>query len=293
MKAVCFGEVLLDIFPDKARIGGAPLNVASRLSSAGIETEIISRVGEDDKGEEILEYLKKNNVGVKNIQVDPNHPTGAVIVTLDESGSASYEIAYPSAWDKIVTTEAAVKSVREADAFIFGSLVCRDEVSRKTLFNLIEYAKYKVLDINLRPPHYEQEILQLLMQKADFIKLNEEELFVVSEAMNLSPKNLEENLLLLSEKTKTVTVCVTRGSHGAVLLKDGKMYSNSGYKIKVKDTVGAGDSFLSTLISRLLLKNESPQETLDYSCAVGALVAGEQGANPRFEEPEIRAFMNR
>jgi len=180
IKAVCFGEVLWDIFPDKARIGGAPLNVASRLSATGIKTEIISRIGTDQKGKEILAYLKSNNVGTENIETDATYPTGMVKVTLSRSGSATYEITYPSAWDKIEVSGSSMNSVKKADVFIFGSLVCRDEISRNTLFHLLESANYKVFDINLRPPHYQKEVLQQLMQKADFIKFNDEELFEIA-----------------------------------------------------------------------------------------------------------------
>jgi len=290
IKAVCFGEVLWDIFPDKARIGGAPLNVASRLSATGIKTEIISRIGTDQKGKEILAYLKSNNVGTENIETDATYPTGMVKVTLSSSGSATYEISYPSAWDKIEVSGSSMNSVKKADVFIFGSLVCRDEISRNTLFHLLETAKYKVFDINLRPPHYQKEALQQLMQKADFIKFNDEELFEIAAMFGSLFNSLEQNLLFISEKTNTKSICVTKGSHGAVLLSEGKLYYNSGYKIKVKDTVGAGDSFLASLIAKLLTK-ENPQKALDYACAVGALVAGSEGANPKLEVEEIKKFM--
>jgi len=102
--------------------------------------------------------------------------------------------------------------------------------------------------------------------------------------------SLEQNLLFISEKTNTKSICVTKGSHGAVLLSEGKLYYNSGYQIKVKDTVGAGDSFLASLIAKLFTK-ENPQKALDYACAVGALVAGSEGANPKLEVEEIKKFM--
>jgi len=290
IKAVCFGEVLWDVFPDKARIGGAPLNVASRLSATKIETEIISRIGTDQKGKEILAYLKNNNVGTENIETDATYPTGMVNVSLSSSGSATYEIAYPSSWDKIEVSGSSLNAVSKADVFIFGSLVCRDEISRYTLFDLLESANYKVFDINLRPPHYQKEVLQHLMQKADFIKFNDEELFEIAAMLGSPFNSLEQNLLFISEKTNTKSICVTKGSHGAVLLSEGKLVYNSGYQIKVKDTVGAGDSFLASLIAKFLTK-ENPQKALDYACAVGALVAGSEGANPKLEAEEIKKFM--
>lgn len=290
IKVLCFGEVLFDCFPNGERIGGAPLNVASRLSSLGINTELISKVGEDKKGEAILKFLQENKVETNNIGRDKNFSTGVVKVSLSAGGSATYDIAYPAAWDKIQSDSKKKKKVREADAFIFGSLICRDQVSRETLFELLPEAKYKILDINLRAPHYQKEVLRDLMQKADFIKFNDDELFEIAEMLGSSYNSLEQNLHFLARKTNTGSICVTKGRHGAVLLKNDSLYYNSGYKIKVKDTVGAGDSFLATLIAKLLQK-EPPQTALDYACAIGALVAGKEGANPELNRETVENFM--
>ena len=289
-KAVCFGEILYDVFPESERIGGAPLNVASRLSGLGISTEMISKVGDDEKGEKLISYLKSKNIKTENIAKDADYATGVVNVTLSASGSATYEIAHPVAWDKIEFSEAMKTTVKKADAFIFGSLVCRDEVSRNTLFELLPEAKYRVFDINLRPPFYEKEVLVKLMNQADFIKFNDDELFEIAEMIGSPYNSIEQNLQYLSEETNTPTICVTKGRHGAVLLKEGKRFYNSGFKIKVKDTVGAGDSFLASLIAGLL-KEEDSQSTLDFACAMGALVAGEEGANPEIKIDKINKFL--
>lgn len=289
-KAVCFGEILYDVFPDRERIGGAPLNVASRLSGLGISTEMISKVGDDEKGEALISYLKSKNIKTDNIVKDSEYATGVVNVSLSASRSATYEIAYPVAWDKIEVSKEMKNSVKEADAFIFGSLICRDELSCNTLLELLAEAKYSVFDINLRPPYYEKEVLTKLMDRADFIKFNDDELFEIAEMLGSPYNSLEQNLEYLSEKTNTPTICVTKGPHGAVLLKDGMHYYNSGFKVKVKDTVGAGDSFLASLIAGLL-KEEDAQNTLNFACAVGALVAGEEGANPEISIEEINKFI--
>ena len=289
-KAVCFGEILYDVFPESERIGGAPLNVASRLSGLGIQTEMISKVGDDEKGKKLISYLKSKNIKTEIIAKDTDYATGVVNVTLSASGSATYEIAHPVAWDKIKISEAIKSAVKKADAFIFGSLVCRDEVSRNTLFELLPEAKYRVFDINLRPPFYEKEVLVKLMNQADFIKFNDDELFEIAEMIGSPYNSIEQNLQYLSEETNTPTICVTKGRHGAVLLKGGKRFYNSGFKVKVKDTVGAGDSFLASLIAGLL-KEEDPQSTLDFACAMGALVAGEEGANPEIKIDKINKFL--
>jgi fructokinase len=278
LKAVCFGEILWDIFPDKERIGGAPLNVASRLRASGIETDIISRVGNDQKGQDLLSYLETNKIGTKFITSDLRYPTGMVNVTLNAAGSATYDIAYPSAWDKIEFDVEMTKALAQADVFIFGSLVCRDEISRKTLLQLLPHSHFKVFDLNLRPPHYEKDLLVELMESADFIKFNDEELLEIAHLLDSPYNSLEQNLEFISEKTNSKQICVTKGSKGAVLLMHYKLFYNSGYPVKVKDTVGAGDSFLASLISKLL-KKEDPQAAIDYACAVGALVAAKEGAN--------------
>tara|TARA_R110000868_G_scaffold219594_1_gene470674 strand:- start:1016 stop:1912 length:897 start_codon:yes stop_codon:yes gene_type:complete len=290
LSAVCFGEVLWDIFPTHKKIGGAPLNVALRMNSFGVETTMISRVGADENGEDILSFLNSQEVTTDLIQVTKEYKTGAVHVMINEKGNASYDILYPSAWDKIVETEIMDKVISEADVFVFGSLASRDEVSRETLISLLDKAKYKVFDANLRAPYYTTEVLNELMQKADFIKLNDEELREISSQLGSPYNSFEQNIKFIAEKTNSKQVCVTKGEFGAVLYYNDKFYYNSGYFVKVVDTVGAGDSFLASLIIRLL-RGKSPQKALNYACAVGALVAGQEGANPKVSEKEIKKFM--
>ncbi|MCK5704435.1 MAG: carbohydrate kinase, partial [Cyclobacteriaceae bacterium] len=243
--AICFGEVLWDVFPTYKNIGGAPLNVALRLQSFGVHASIISRIGDDDNGKEILEFINDKGVDASNIQLDKNHKTGSVKVILDENGSAQYEIEYPVAWDKIEVTKKVVETIRSSDAFIFGSLACRDEVSKNTLLDLLQYATYKVFDVNLRPPFYTMEVLLKLMNKADFIKCNDEELREICTALDFDSVSIMEQIKFLAQHTQTKQICVTKGSEGAVLFIDSQFYSNSGYPVKVADTVGAGDSFLA------------------------------------------------
>ena len=289
-KIVCFGEVLWDVFPTHKKIGGAPLNVAFRLRSFKNEVAIISAVGNDALGKSILKFVKEKGIQLTSIGVLNDFSTGAVVVTLNEKGAASYEILHPRAWDKIQFTTIASEVVKQSDAFVFGSLVTRDSISRNTLYQLLEFAKYKVFDVNLRPPFYENQILIELMQKADFIKLNDDELYEISAFMGSKFNNLEQNIHFISKETNTQHICVTKGEHGAVLLYDSKLYYNSGFKIKVADTVGSGDSFLGSLISKLI-NGEKPQKAVDFACAVGALVAQSDGANPIISDKEIYNFM--
>jgi fructokinase len=290
LSAVCFGEVLWDIFPTHKKIGGAPLNVALRMNSFGVETTMISRVGADENGEDILSFLSSQEITTDLIQVTKEYKTGAVHVMINEKGNASYDILYPSAWDKIIETEMMEKVTAEADVFVFGSLACRDEVTRTTLNKLLGKAKYKIFDVNLRAPYYTTDVLNELMLKADFIKLNDEELREISKELGSPYNSFEQNIKFIAEKTNTKQVCVTKGEFGAVLYNNDKFYYNSGYFIKVVDTVGAGDSFLASLIVRLL-RGKSPQKALNYACAIGALVAGQEGANPKISEKVISDYM--
>ncbi|MDO7171697.1 carbohydrate kinase family protein [Mariniflexile sp. AS56] len=290
IKITCFGEVLWDMFPTHEKIGGAPLNVATRLKSFGNDVSMISRIGKDEKGDKIIDFFKANNVNVEGIQTDSSYETGHVTVMLNDKGSASYDIKYPSAWDKIELSETAKSLVKSSDAFIFGSLVTRDDESRSTLYELLPLAKSRIFDVNLREPYYTKDILVYLMNQADFIKFNDEEIFEIAKYLDSDSQSLEQNIRFISEVTNTKTICVTKGRHGAILYYNDTFYYNSGYQIVVKDTVGAGDSFLASLINKLL-KEDSPQEAIDFACAVGALVASKEGANPEITEETIASMM--
>ena len=289
-KVICFGEVLWDIFPEGEKIGGAPLNVALRLKALGISTAIISKVGTDSLGERLIEFAKEHGLLTQYIQQDPQFETGKVNVTLDPNGSASYEIAYPAAWDKIGIQPTIEEEVAQADLFFFGSLATRDSVSKASLLALLKKAKFKVFDVNLRAPHYTQSSLEELMQIADFIKFNDEELDEISRAMGCQESSLEKQLRFISIKTNTPKICVTKGSDGALLLLNNRLYDQNGFTVQVADTVGAGDSFLATLLEGLLI-GKVPETALEKACAMGALVASNNGANPKITPEELHRFI--
>lgn len=291
LKVVCFGEILFDVFLQQKKIGGAPLNVASRLKSFGIDVSIISAVGNDGNGKELIEYFHNIEIQTGSIQVKENYPTGVVNVQLNEKGNASYDISYPSAWDKIRLSIEDTELVKNADFFVFGSLASRDESTKKTLLPLLEVAKYKIFDVNLRVPHYTEKTLTELMNFADFIKFNDDELFEIANYLNSNHRSLEQNIKFIAKETNTDTICVTLGSHGAVLYCKEKFYNNCGFKVDVVDTVGSGDSFLASLVTKLF--NEvDPQEAINFACAVGAIVAQNEGANPEISQSEINEFLD-
>ena len=191
----CFGEVLWDVFPDHKKIGGAPLNVALRLNAFGNDVSIISAIGNDNLGVQLTDYLKENKLTSSNIQLKDNYQTGQVNVTLDSKGSASYEIKSPTAWDNIEVNKQNLEQVRQSDVFIYGSLVCRNEVSKNTLFKLLEVAKFKVFDVNLRPPFFSFELLFDLIHSADFIKFNDEELDIILNELNKKFSSIKDKMI--------------------------------------------------------------------------------------------------
>lgn len=290
LKAVAYGEVLWDVFANEKKIGGAPLNVALRMKTLGCEVAMISCVGKDEDGKAIIDQVKSLGLETNAIMQTENFATGLVNVTLNERGSASYEISYPSAWDKIVLNDSAKNLAANADVLIYGSLVCRDEVSRQSLEELLQTNAYKVFDVNLRKPHYSYEILEQLMHSANFIKFNDEELLEIAAAMQSPFVSLEDNMHFIAKKTKVTAMCVTKGKHGALLMWEGQLYENGGYPVEVADTVGAGDSFLAALITSLLT-GKAPQTAIDFACAVGALVAEAPGANPEISNSKIENLM--
>jgi len=291
-KAVCFGEVLWDHLPGGAVPGGAPMNAAIRLRSLGINTAMISRTGNDEQGRSLRKFLESKKVDTSLLQEDDILPTGTVNVRLDVHGNASFNIRYPAAWDRIAADKACLERVAEADVFIYGSLAARSEISRESLFTLLDHAGFRVFDVNFRPPHYSIPRILDLIRRSDFIKLNEGELAVLSKELGSATKKTNDNILFLSDHMKLKHICVTRGKDGAVLFTEGGFFYHEGFPIEVKDTVGTGDSFLAGLVWKLLADTE-PGEALEFACAVGALVAEREGANPDISPDEIAGIINR
>lgn len=281
LKAVCFGEILWDRFKDEKRAGGAPMNVALHLHKQDVACGLISSVGDDEPGRELLEVIRSQGFKTDLIQVHSALPTGIVEVELDERQQATYTIVEPVAWDAIIATEKGKKAVSEAEVFIYGSLACRNATSRSALLSLLPLAKKRVLDLNLRAPHYTTPVLQELITSTDILKINEEELAYLGKVYHISAPDIDGLVHKLSTETDTSLICVTLGDKGAMVLYEGAIYRHEGFKVEVADTVGAGDSFLATFISGLL--NKLPiDKILQNACAVGAFVASKHGANPDY-----------
>jgi len=290
-KIVCFGEVLWDIFPTHKKIGGAPLNVALRLQTFENEVALISCLGDDKLGNELLLELQKYRISSLYIQKIKTYKTSTVSISLDKNGSASYFINHPCAWDNIQINDKLNTLVKSSEAFIFGSLIARSNTSRNTLLKLLTFSKLSVFDVNLRPPHYDINSIQVLMNAANFIKFNDDELKEISMSLGYQSASIEQTILFIAKKTNTTSIAVTLGSKGAILFYEERFFYCKGYQVEVADTVGSGDSFLATLID-VLLKGKDAQLAIDKACAVGALVAKNKGANPLISDTEINAIMN-
>ena len=282
---ICFGEVLWDLLPSGKIAGGAPMNVAYHANQLGLRSLMVSRVGNDDLGQQLLDFLDEKGVATHFVQEDSTHPTGVVNVRLDANGSPRYEIVQSAAWDFIEPDEKVSALVGVADAFVFGSLACRNERSRASLFDLLETAKLRVLDVNLRAPFYDKNLLADLLIKADIVKMNDEELALISGYFSNS-KGMEAQMNFLTEQFRLETLIVTKGPHGAVCLDADGLHEQPGFKVKVKDTIGSGDAFLAAFLS-MNLDGASIPESLRYACAIGALVATKQGGTPVIDEDEL------
>ena len=289
-RVVSFGEILWDKLPSGKAPGGAPLNFAYRLNSFQNSLSIISKVGDDSLGKELLEFLNNNGLDTEHIQISKNYKTGEVNVSIDKNGIADYDILNPVAWDDISLNLKNKELTKNSSVFIFGSLICRNIISRRTLKELLKIAPFKLFDINLRSPYYNMNLIEKLMLSSDFIKFNYEEIEEISTIYINKKATLENMIETISEKTKTKNICVTMGEKGACYYTNNSFYYQDGFKINVLDTVGAGDSFLATLVEGILNKTK-PQEILKKACAVAALVASKEGATPTVSMTEINDLL--
>lgn len=289
---VCFGETLWDFLPEGKLPGGAPVNVAYHLKQLGKNPAVITRIGNDEPGKELRKVFESKNIDTRFFQVDEEHSTGKVFATLRENNEVEYEIVQPVAWDFIQSNTEVEQLVGAADYFVFGSLASRNIKSRNSLFHCLELAKTKVLDINLRPPHFTRQRVEELLQHADMLKFNLAELHLIAGWFSGDLNGEEEKIELLSKQFQIKTIIVTKGGDGAMVFMNGGFYYHPGYKVKVADTIGSGDSFLAAMISRLM-DGASPEEALDFASVLGAFIASCSGACPGYEISDVIDLMNK
>lgn len=277
-EVLCVGEVLWDALPEGLFLGGAPFNVACHLRATGTPVAMVSRIGNDQLGDEVLRRAVRYGVTTDLIQVDPVLATGFVRVDIDPSGNPNYEILAPAAWDAIATDDELLRRAANARAIVFGTLAQRDATSRATIRRLWETDALIVYDINLRAPFDDRALVGESLRRADVVKLSAEELERVAEWFRLRG-DFETTMRALAAEFACDVVCVTRGSEGAALLHDGAFTEHPGYVVEVKDTVGAGDAFLAVLLAGLL-SGATDTALLQHANLIGAYVTTQYGAVP-------------
>jgi fructokinase len=287
-RIVGIGEVLWDLLPGGKKLGGAPANFAYHAKALGADAWIISRVGNDENGREIIAELQRNGVPTECIEEDHRAPTGTVSVDLGSDGQPQYTIHENVAWDKIKGQGAAERAVKEADAVCFGTLAQRSEESRRNIRRLLEMAPEKalrVLDVNLRQNYFSREIVEGSLQHANALKVNEGELPQIGEMFGLRGE-AREIMKRLAEMFGLKWVACTRGERGSLLLAGNDWSEHPGVAAKVVDTIGAGDSFTAAMVIGILAGWELDKIN-ERANRVAAYVASQSGAMPELPE-EIR-----
>jgi fructokinase len=279
---VGLGELLWDLLPAGKQLGGAPANFAYVTSLLGDEGIPASRLGQDELGEEAILRLRELALPTAFIQEDAEHPTGTVQVDVDAAGQPRFEISEKVAWDFLDWTPQWQRLAQQADAVCFGSLAQRSEHSRATIRKFVlasQQNAVRVFDVNLRQNFYTAQVLAESMKLATIVKVNHEELPKIMRLFESEHRSEEHSARRLLALHDLKLVCVTRGNHGSLLISAAERSEHPGFKVKVADTVGAGDAFTAALVHGYLRGTALPQINEDAN-RVGAWVASQSGATP-------------
>ncbi len=279
---VGMGEALWDVLPEGKKIGGAPANFAYHVSQFGLPSRVVSAVGEDKLGAEILDNFREKKLNCMIEQVP--YPTGTVQVELDAEGVPCYDIKEGVAWDNIPYTNALEGLAHCTRAVCFGSLAQRSVVSRETINRFLDAMPVtdetlKIFDVNLRQGFYTKEILCNSFQKCNILKINDEELVTVSRMFGYPGIDLQDKCWILLAKYNLKMLILTCGVNGSYVFTPGKVSFVETPKVEVADTVGAGDSFTATFVAALL-KGMSITEAHRLAVDVSAFVCTQNGAMP-------------
>lgn len=279
---VGLGELLWDLFPAGKKLGGAPANfayIASLLGNRGIPA---SRVGSDDLGNQARRQLRELGLNHDFVQTDAEHSTGTVSVEVDVSGQPRFTISRSVAWDFLEFTADWENLASQCDAVCFGSLAQRSPQSRGTIHRFVQATRkdaVRVFDVNLRQEFYTAEVIQQSMKLATIVKLNHEELPRILSLLALDGQDEESSARQLADIYSLDLICITRGHSGSLLVTPDGFHEHSGFRVKVADTVGAGDAFTAALVHEYL-RGSSLERMNDTANRMGAWVASEAGATP-------------
>ena len=278
---VGMGEALWDVLPEGKKIGGAPANFAYHVSQFGLESRVVSAVGDDKLGMEIWENFREKKLSAM-VEVVP-YPTGTVQVELDAEGVPCYDIKEGVAWDNIPYTPALEGLAQCTKAVCFGSLAQRSVVSRETINRFLDAMPsedtWKIFDINLRQGFYTKEILCNSFEKCNVLKINDEELVTVSRMFGYPGIDLQDKCWILLAKYNLKMLILTCGVNGSYVFTPGHVSFVETPKVEVADTVGAGDSFTAAFVSSVL-QGLSVTEAHKLAVETSAYVCTQNGAMP-------------
>ncbi|HZL10744.1 MAG TPA: carbohydrate kinase [Prolixibacteraceae bacterium] len=287
---LCIGEILWDNLPSGAKPGGAPMNVALHLNRVGQLAAVASKIGNDELGKKLLNFLETSGLNTDLVTVDETLPTSEVLVHLDANNNATYEICEPVAWDNLTLTDSLSKKAKKSGLIIYGSLASRNTVSRNTILNLLENDALKLIDVNLRKPYDTREIVEMLIRKSDVVKLNDDELRVFAQWNDVQLQDEKSRISWFASFYNSKMVIVTKGDKGAILFAGGEFFEHPGFKVNAVDTVGAGDAFLAGFIAAVF-EGKTNDKALEFACATGAFVASRAGATPEYNRFEIEQLL--
>jgi len=286
-KVIGIGELLWDVLPDGKKLGGAPCNFVYHCQKQGREGLVLSAVGKDKDGMEILELLKTKGLSSELIQVN-DKPTSTVDVALDENGVPKFTIHENVAWDFISYDESLRQIVPEADIVCFGTLAQRNSFSRNTIVKTLKTCKPDsliVYDVNLRQNYYSPEIIENSLQLCNVLKLNEEELPAVCDMLDIFGDSEEKKAIHLLNRYSLKLVALTKGTNGSLLLTTTEKNYLPTPVVEVKDTVGAGDSFTAAMIVGFA-EGASIKELHNKAVEISAFVCTQNGAMPEYYQEQ-------
>lgn len=290
---VGMGEALWDILPEGKKIGGAPANFAYHIAQLGWEGRVVSAVGDDKLGAEILENF--NNKKVKYLIEEVPYPTGIVLVELDNVGVPHYNIKENVAWDNIPFTPQLEELAKNTRAVCFGSLAQRNVVSRETINRFLDAmpdgeGQLKIFDINLRQDFYTKEVLCSSFRKCNILKINDEELVAISRMFGYPGIDLQDKCWILLAKYNLKMLILTCGINGSYVFTPGEVSFVDTPKVVVADTVGAGDSFTAAFCAGIL-KGMPITEAHRLAVKISAYVCTQNGAMPPVPEELRKSFL--
>lgn len=287
------GEILWDIYPEEKFLGGAVSNTVFHLKQLGHDPILISRIGKDELGDEILDIMQKHKLNTGYIQIDHKRKTGTVGVKLKKNGVPQFNCMKNASFDYLSWTENLEKISNETNAVIFGSFAQRNNIARTTIFKFLNYCtnSIKVCDINLRQnSHKNVQLIYDLCRISDILKLNDNEFKVIKNNFLKSDESESDFIDRFLKEFEIKILLVTLGEKGCAVFSEKKRAYEPGYKINPVDTTGSGDAFTAGFVSKYL-KKESLEKALEFANQLAACVATLKGATPSISEKKFNSFI--